>query len=409
MKGGDKLEFRNLFSKMFGSKKPAEGKRFELVNTKSSYFHTWTGNMFDSDIVRSAVRPIANTIGKLSAKHIQGTDKIKMYPSPWIKQILENPNPYMSMQDFLTKMIFQRELNYNAFAYAKKGEDGYIQELYPIPFSSVELLDIGGTVSVKFRFRTGDFMTVPYIDLIHLRKDFYSNDFYGDSGNICTKNIMEVINTTDQGIVNAVKNSALIKWIMKFNSVLRPEDRQLQIDDFIKNYLAISNKGGVAASDGRYELEQVKDNNFLPNVLQTKETVQRLFSFFGVNEAIVQNKYTEDQWNAFYESVIEPIIIQLSNAFTNIFFSAREKGFGNKIIFETSNLAYASMSTKLGLVAMVDRGAMTPNEWRKVLNLESIEGGDKPIRRLDTAEVGNGKEKDKGVDNLDTVDKSKGD
>lgn len=45
------------------------------------------------------------------------------------------------------------------------------------------------------------------------------------------------------------------------------------------------------------------------------------------------------------------------------------------------------MSTKLGLVQMVDRGAMTPNEWRTVLNLIPIEGGDKPIRRLDTALV----------------------
>lgn len=30
---------------------------------------------------------------------------------------------------------------------------------------------------------------------------------------------------------------------------------------------------------------------------------------------------------------------------------------------------------------------MTPNEWREVLNLTPIEGGDKPIRRLDTATI----------------------
>jgi len=42
------------------------------------------------------------------------------------------------------------------------------------------------------------------------------------------------------------------------------------------------------------------------------------------------------------------------------------------------------MQTKLGLVQMVDRGALTPNEWRRILNLPPIEGGDRPIRRLDT-------------------------
>ena len=37
------------------------------------------------------------------------------------------------------------------------------------------------------------------------------------------------------------------------------------------------------------------------------------------------------------------------------------------------------------MVAMVDRGALTPNEWRQMFNLAPVEGGDKPIRRLDTA------------------------
>lgn len=36
---------------------------------------------------------------------------------------------------------------------------------------------------------------------------------------------------------------------------------------------------------------------------------------------------------------------------------------------------------------MVDRGAMTPNEWRETMNLAPIEGGDQPIRRLDTQVV----------------------
>jgi hypothetical protein len=48
------------------------------------------------------------------------------------------------------------------------------------------------------------------------------------------------------------------------------------------------------------------------------------------------------------------------------------------------------MKTKLNLLNMVDRGALTPNEWREIMNLGPIEGGDKAIRRLDTAEVEGG-------------------
>ena len=82
--------------------------------------------------------------------------------------------------------------------------------------------------------------------------------------------------------------------------------------------------------------------------------------------------------------------MQLSNEFTRKLFTRRERGFGNKIVFEASNLQYASISTKLNLVQMVDRGALTPNEWREALNLHPIEGGDEPIRRLDTAVVKGG-------------------
>lgn len=36
---------------------------------------------------------------------------------------------------------------------------------------------------------------------------------------------------------------------------------------------------------------------------------------------------------------------------------------------------------------MVDRGALTPNEWRATLNLSPVPDGDKPLRRLDTQTV----------------------
>src|SRR5690606_3186203 len=85
-----------------------------------------------------------------------------------------------------------------------------------------------------------------------------------------------------------------------------------------------------------------------------------------------------------FRSTIEPIALQLSLEFTTKLFSDREIGHGNVIVFESNRLQYASVKTKLALVAMVDRGAMTPNEWREVFNLSPIEGGDTPIRRLDT-------------------------
>ena len=121
--------------------------------------------------------------------------------------------------------------------------------------------------------------------------------------------------------------------------------------------------------------------------MQTKETINRIYSFFNTNEKIVQSRWTEDEWNAYYEAEVEPVAIQMGDVYSVRLFSRRERGCGNKIVFEASNLQCASLTSKLAMQAMVDRGAMTPNEWRTVMNMAPLEDGDKPIRRLDTQVV----------------------
>ncbi|MBC2478629.1 phage portal protein, partial [Clostridium beijerinckii] len=193
-----------------------------------------------------------------------------------------------------------------------------------------------------------------------------------------------------QGIVKAVKNSGVIRWLLKFNNSLRPEDIKKNVEDFTKSFLATSNEGGAAGVDSKSEATQIHPDDYVPNAAQIDRTTKRIYSFFNTNEKIVQSNYNEDEWNAYYESEIEPLAMQLSNEYTRKLFNRRERGFGNRIIFAANNLQYASMSTKLGLLAMVDRGALTANEWREVINLPPIEDGDKPIRRLDTQVVGGG-------------------
>ena len=126
--------------------------------------------------------------------------------------------------------------------------------------------------------------------------------------------------------------------------------------------------------------------------MQTKGTVDRIYSFFNTNESIVQSSYNEDQWISYYEAEIEPVLVQMSNEFTRKLFTRRERGFGNKIIFESSNLNFASMQTKLNLVQFVDRGIMNPDEVREILNMAPIPDGlgQSYIRRLDTQEIDSG-------------------
>lgn len=364
----------------------------KMIVDEGQGFYSWDGDLYKSDIIRAAIRPKVQAIGKTMAKHIRKSNtktgvKTSVNPEVFMRFLLEEPNPLMTGQMFREKLATQLELNHNAFAYINRDANGLPIELYPITCVVVQAVqNKSGELFLKFTLKNGKTVTFRYTDVIHLRKDFNENDIFGTSPAEVLKPLMEVITTTDQGIVKAIKNSNVIRWLLKYKNTLRPEDLKNATKEFVANFLSNDNEDvGAAAADAKYDAEQVTPHDYVPNEKQTDITIQRVYSFFNINSKIVQASYDENEWIAYYESSIEPLIIQMSGEFTRKLFSRKERGFGNEIIFESSNLAFASMQTKLNLVQFVDRGIMTPNEVREILSMAPIDGGDIPIRRLDTA------------------------
>lgn len=370
---------------------------YKMVSQSSNGFYVWDGKLYKSDIVRACIRPKARAIGKAVGKHIRKDmqkGSITVNPDAYIRFLLEEPNAFMTGHVFQEKLINQLELNGNAFAWIQRDENGLPIALYPINCTGVQLVvprDGSGGLYLKFFISGQNPLTAPYEDIIHLRKDYYNNDFFGESAAESLVTLMDVVGTSDQSVISAIKNGGVIRWLLKYNTTLRPEDLQKNAKEFADGFMSANSKtGGVAAVDAKADATQIHPDDFVPNAAQTDRTVDRLYSFFNTNKAIVQSSYTEDQWISYYESVIEPDLIQLSAEFTRKLFTRRERGFGNSIVFESSSLQFASMQTKLSLKDMVDRGAMTPDEWRGTLGLAPIPGGDQPIRRLDTAPVTDG-------------------
>lgn len=284
----------------------------------------------------------------------------------------------------------QLELNNNAFAFILRDEFGIANQIYPIIARGVKArYDEENELFLQFTLKNGNIVEFPYRDIVHLRQDFNENDIFGTPKINALKPLMEVVTTTDQGIVKAVKNGGVIRWLLKFNQQLRPEDLKKNTKAFVENYLNQDNDdtGVAAASDAKYDAKQVDPKDYVPNALILDKTFQRIYRLFGTNEKIITSSYTEDEWVSYYESQIEPVVIQLSNEYSRKLFSRKQRAFGNSIIFEAAGLQYASMTTKLNLMQMVDRGALTGNEWREVFNFAPKEGADKLVRRLDTAPV----------------------
>lgn len=362
---------------------------YKMITEQGNGFFAWNGKLYESDIVRSCIRPYTKAIGKLIAKHVRSDGKnFAVNPEPYIRFLLEEPNPYMCGQVMQEKVATHLAMNNNAFILIVRDVNGVPEQLYPIPAAGVEAKYAGQELYLKFYFLNGNTAEFPYSEIIHLRNDFNENDLFGDSPKEALTQLMDIVATTDQGIIKAIKNSGVIRWLLKFHTSMRPEDLKSNVQEFVDNYLSVSGTTfGAAGVDSKAEAIRIEPKDYVPNERQMEITKKRIYAFFNTNEKIVQAIYSENEWNSYFELVIEPVAGQMSGEYTRKLFSRRERGCGNKIYFEAGNLHCASLSTKLALVAMVDRGALTPNEWRETMNLGPVADGDKPLRRLDTQTV----------------------
>lgn len=369
----------------------------QLMQENGTRYMAWHGGLYDADVVRACIRPKAKAVGKLVAKHIRetidanGNRSIAVNPSPGIRRLLEEPNPYMTGQVMQEKLATQLCLNNNAFALIVRDDMGLPTAIYPIlPQTAEALYSADGTLVLRMQLPNSKIFTFAYSDIIHLRQDYNEDDIFGTPIGGVLAPLLDVVTTTDQGIVSAIKNSSVVRWLLKFTNPLRPETLKEQAKSFADNYLATASGTGVAAVDSKADAQQIDPKDYVPNAEQMDRTTQRIYALFNTNAHIVDSSRSEDEWNAYFDAEIEPVLRQLSGEFTRKLFSLRERGFGNKIVFEASSWDGASLGTKLNLMQMVDRGALTPNEWRLAFNLAPVPGGDDPIRRLDTAAVKEG-------------------
>lgn len=370
-----------VLQNIFGNTKIVQKySRWKELGTYNSIFSSFGKDIYKSEVVRSCIRPLAEHTSKANVKC---TDKR-------IERLLNvNPNMYMNGKDMLYKVRTKLEIKNTAFIYIGRDETGKVISFYPVPYSYFEAVEYLNGLFIKFYFTGSETRSIvlPWEDLAVVRKDYNESDISGDE-NTPILNMLELINTTNQGIANAVKATANLRGILKSTkAMLAPEAIKEQKEQFVKDYLNLENEGGIASLDSTQEFTPITMSPTITNYSQMKEFRENVYRYFGVNDSIIMSDYTESQMEAFYESRIEPFLVALSLELTRKIFTKREQGFDNHIVYESNRMQYASNATKLAMVALVDRGALTPNEWRQIFNLAPVEGGDVPIRRLDTAAV----------------------
>lgn len=358
------------------------------MNGGPAIFTQFSGNAYESDIYRSAVDSIARNVAKLKPVHVVTIERNRKDGDNYLNRILQvRPNPYMTSYDMIYKIVTHYYLYNNAFAYLQKDENGKLTGIYPLsPVNMEYLTDLTGELYCRFFFAGDKQVTLPFRDVFTIRRFYNSNDLLGDK-NTAILNTLDLAHTQNEGIANSIKSSATIKGLLKYNQILSPENLKKEKEEFIKDYLSISNNGGIVALDSKMDYVPLEIKGVAIDNEQMSAIKQKIYDYLGVSEKIVNSTYNEDEWSAFYESVVEALGVQISLELTDKIFTQREQAFGNSIIMEANRLQFASNATKVNMIKeLMPLGLFTVNQALEILNLPSVENGD---RRLQTLNVAN--------------------
>lgn len=377
-------------------------KRMEVLSGNLPIFTPFSGNAYESDIYRAAVDAIARNAGKLKPTHVITMQGQRKDGENKLNRILQvRPNPYMTSYDLIYKLVTHYYLYNNAFAYLQKDERGCLKAIYPLrPLEMEYVTDNTEDLYCKFLFKNGKTFILPFKDILTIRRFYNSNDLLGDNNRAILPSL-DLAHTQSEGIENSIKSSATIRGILKHNQVMSPQKLKEEKDAFIKDYLNASNNGGIAAIDSKYDYVPLENNPISIDDKQLNSVKKKIYDYLGVSENIVNSNYNEDEWAAFYESVIEPLAVQFSLELTEKIFTPREQSFGNSILLEANRLQFASNKTKTSILKeLMPLGLFTVNQALEILNLPAVEGGDRRVQTLNVVStdiVDQYQMKDKGV------------
>ena len=359
-----------LIDAIFGRKKaePA-GSTFQTLTAYQPVFRSWGGQIYESELVRAAIDAKARHAAKLQYS-MTGTARQKLYTATKYA-----PNPWMTWAQYMERCSNIYEVQNNLFIVPLLDAYGEVAGFCPVMPSGCEVVDVGGEPYLKFEFRMGQTKTVKLSRVGLVVKHQLKNDFFGEKNTPLT-GTMELVNIVNQGIQEGVKNSATFRFMAQIVGKTHDEDIRKERDRFNKTNMQ-SGDGGLLLYGGQFDkMQQIKQEGYKVDAEQSKLIKENVMDYFGVSEAVMQNRATGDEMDSFFNGKTEIFSIKMAEAHTGMTFTQREINGGNAIKFTANRLQYMSVGSKISMAQQLgDRGILTIDEIRELFNYEPLEDG----------------------------------
>ena len=345
---------------------------FETLTAYTPVFTNWGGAIYESEIVRAAIDARARHISKLKVETV-GTAN----PSLQSKLAL-GPNQWQTWSQFLYRVSTILDVTNTAFIVPVLDERMVITGVYPILPSAVSLMEYEDEIWLRYQFRNGQYAAVEFRKCAVLTKHQYKSDFFGDS-NAPLKETMQLIHIQNQGIQEGVKNAATFRFMATLNNFSSAADLAKERQRFTEANLSTESKasGFLLFPNVYKDIRQIDVKPYAIDSEQMKQIRENVFNYFGVSENVLQNKAKGEELEGFFDGCVEPFSIQCSESMSRALFSERERAQGSRIEITANRLQYMNMTQRIAMVEkFVDRGVMSEEEGREILNLGPKREGD---------------------------------
>lgn len=350
-------------------------------NVETWHYVRFNGELLDIDTIVACIDALARNLAKMELTAIRkDKDNISITDrTSDIAKVLKKPNPYMCQYDFIYKVFALYFTSNNAYIWPEYDEQGILINLWPINCRYAKLYIKDGIELMRFELKHNHFYTVPYSQIIHLKNHYMEDDIFGDS-NKAFRAIAELMDAQQQGIKGGIKNSAMIRGLLKAAQVMKEDAIKAARDRFIADNFAVENSGGVLFVDGKFDYTNIESKPYVVDAETMKLTREAAYTYFGVNEDFLQNKFNSEGYEAVYEGRLEPVATQFMQALTNGIYTERELSFGNQIIANMARLKYQPLSVVTNMISVTkELGLFTRDEFREMLGYEPLgpeRGGD---------------------------------
>ncbi|HNX82165.1 MAG TPA: phage portal protein [Candidatus Omnitrophota bacterium] len=344
-------------------------------------------NLYEQETVRAIIDCIASHAAKAEAMHVildhNGRITEIKHNSPYAKLLNEKPNPLMSGYDLKYRMVTRMQRDTTAYCYIK-WNGTQPEMMLPVSARDATAYPVdGGGYALKFSEFDGSEVLLPAEDIVILRKYYCDSEIFGD-GNAPIYNTLDMLKSADEGLQSALAVSNKVRGLLKQKqAMLDNDDVRAATARFNERFSEAAKNGGVVGVDSMEDYTPISVTPWAADAEQMKEIRDNLLRYWRINDDVLMSKYNSNSWQAFYESVIEPILIQMTQSFTAACFTPTERAHGNRIYFASDAMVNMPMSSKTQLVAATrELGMFTKNEYRAMFGYAPIEDGDEPLVSL---------------------------